>query len=277
MRFLFIIAFLTFSIAAEAQEQNPKHQQIFHRINHGIQNGKLILESIDASNVLPGTVVFLGNSEKDIQAVLTCLEDGTCRLMTFENEKTKIQTLNVNEVNLSKYPYHGICKASDNTFAKKEIPNKIVDAPTVKDETVENSYINEQHLPLVVTPKNPEMSFADVKIWAKKRQIELKKMLKENGAVLLRGFQEEALKIFVSRRPNNIRKRLSPDYKNEGSRDRIIRGSLTLRPQRLQNLAFPCITSFQAQTVLLTLSAFIVQLHLKRDRTNTYRKNGRCH
>lgn len=182
------------------------------------------------SEVLPpGTLIFLGESERNMHDVVLCLADGQCGHLCSQNGNTIFSLCHLTDLDFSQFPYYAVCRASDVVVADEsdvEYLNFDADSPAFLNEKFDRYFVNEDCLPFVLTPKDSEMTLANFKIWAEVHQNELKSLMDAQGAVLLRGFPINSAEDFATVVKAVIGRDLI-DYKGEGSRKRIAQGVYT--------------------------------------------------
>ena len=102
----------------------------------------------------------------------------------------------------------------------------VIDHPYFLGEEFVCYFVNEEHLPLVISPKNGDISLANFKAWSEAHQEEWRALLASQGAILLRGFPVDQAEDFATVVRAVIGRELI-DYKGEGSRKYIVKGVYT--------------------------------------------------
>lgn len=175
----------------------------------------------------PGTLILLGNSPEDIRTVALCLNNGQCSLLS-END-LNFSICYLDELDFNQYPYLAVYKNPNTILVDKsytEYLNLAVDLPFFLNEQLNSYFVNKENLPLVLSPKDSEVTLDSFRIWAETHQKELQELLHSKGAILLRGFPIYSAEDFAKVVKTIIGRKLI-DYKGEGSRKRITQGVYT--------------------------------------------------
>lgn len=191
----------------------------------------LSLESIEdqeLEHLPPGTLIFLGKSEANIQAIVLCLNDGQGSQISSQDGNTEFSLCQLAELDFSRFPYYAIYKTSDAPLIDKpcaENLNLAADRPYFLNETFNSYFVNDECFPFVISPLN-EITLTSFKAWAESHQNELHSLMASQGAVLLRGFPVDCAEDFATIVKAVIGRNLI-DYKGEGSRTRVAQGVYT--------------------------------------------------
>lgn len=211
----------------ECQAFIEKIYQYATQIDAG--NYKYLGASLAAKDLLPGTLIFSGTSEENIDTLVLCLDEGQCYQVASQNGKPELSLCALTDLDLSQSPYHALYSAAaDVSLVNKSYDySNLIPAPaSFLDEKFNSYFVNEQHLPLVLSPKNNEITLADVQVWAEAHQNELHSLLASQGALLWRGFPVDGAEDFATVVKAVIGQELN-DYKGEGSRNRLAQGVYT--------------------------------------------------
>lgn len=179
----------------------------------------------DLASFPPGTLIFLGSSEKDINVVVMCLQESKCCLMSLSG----VNLSNLIDIDFNQFSYQAIYRLPEKAFVdvkKDEAPYEVYLEQPNLDEVFDVSFINEQCFPFVLKPKETNLTLLESKNWFELHQKEIKSILSAQGAVLLRGFPVDKAEDFATIVKAAIGKDLI-DYKGEGSRKRIVQGVYT--------------------------------------------------
>lgn len=99
--------------------------------------------------------------------------------------------------------------------------------PELPGHLFKTSYLNSEKLPLVVSPADPKMTLQAFLDWAKAHQAQLKRLMFQHGALLLRGFPILHANDFAATL-EAVTGRTGASYKSgEGSRDLVRQGVYT--------------------------------------------------
>lgn len=188
------------------------------------------LQSLDHStkDLLPGTVIFLGSSEQEIQTMVLCLENGLCSQISAQNHGVEPKICHLKDLDLDRFAYRSMYKTPSATRMEQssEYPAVPADCPAFLNDRFEGYFINKECLPFVLSPKNTQMTLADFKVWAEAHQEELRSFIAMQGAILLRGLPLKKEEDFATVVKAVVGRKLI-DYKGEGSRKRIAEGVYT--------------------------------------------------
>lgn len=165
-----------------------------------------------------GDLLVFGSSEEDIW---------TIDIYSADEESFKDQ----------EYPYSAVFRLrqdlehnllSDNATLEDGQPPMIVadSAPKFLTEQFDCYYVNEQHIPLVISPKG-NASLTSFQAWAEAHQSELKATISDSGALLLRNFPLESAQDFASAVRAVIGRQLIDYRGGEGSRKKVADGVYT--------------------------------------------------
>lgn len=181
-----------------------------------------------SENVSPGTLLIFGTSENDIHAVIVCLEEGRCAQIISQNGNTEQSICHLTDLDFNQFPYRAAYHASDVELVNKFYSDYLeaTDAPSFLNEKCEAYFVNEQHLPLVLFPKDIETPLENFTNWAEMHQDEMRSLMASQGGILLRGFPINRPEDFAAVVRSIIGRQLV-DYKGEGSRHQIIPGVYT--------------------------------------------------
>lgn len=103
----------------------------------------------------------------------------------------------------------------------------IANCPLFSNEQFSCYYLNPQKMPLVVSPNIREISLASFQEWAVRHRSELKALVADQGAILLRNFPVSNAADFASTLRSILGQELIDYLGGEGSRKTVIRGVYT--------------------------------------------------
>jgi len=223
-------------IPQNCQALIEKLYQYINEEKKPIEGSCISLEPMSAQRIstseswLPGTLIFAGSSEANIDTLILYLNESECCKVISQNDNTELTICSIADLNLNQESYDAIYRLSDTNLIKKscaEYTHSIAAPASFLDEKFDSYFVNEQQLPYVISPKNcSEISLSDFKAWAEDHQNELKDLLTWQGAILLRGFPIDSADDFGTIVKAVIGRELN-DYKGEGSRNRIAQGVYT--------------------------------------------------
>lgn len=190
---------------------------------------EFLSQNHDTENFLPGALIFLGASEKNIQSVVLCLQNDQCGLLSVQDGITSLNFCHLTDLNLSQFPYCAICKNADVFFIDKVDTDHLrfnVEGSSVLNQEFNHYFVNKECLPYVLSPKDKQITLTTFKAWIETHQQELKELMNTQGALLLRGLPINDAEGFSTIVKAVLGRELI-DYKGEGSRRRIVQGVYT--------------------------------------------------
>jgi|LakMenEpi03Aug12_release.lakeMendotaPanAssembly.Ray.scaffolds.fasta_scaffold22992_9 hypothetical protein len=191
----------------------------------------LTLENISPDQSLEsvpfGSLIFLGHSESEIREIILYQKEDQFVQISSVNGQTILNICHANDIHFEPFTFRAIYKHNQKIpiAAASENMNDVIPSPSFLQD-FDCYFVNEKKLPLIVSPRNNEISQDDFKNWAKSHQQEFRSLIAEHGAIVLRGFPIDSPNEFGDTVKAVTGKPLI-DYKGEGSRTRICQGVYT--------------------------------------------------
>lgn len=186
-------------------------------------------EFILLENLNVGSLIFFGFSKDEIYAIGAYVGEDQFICIHFEKGFIDFHTNKFSDPewrDYSLFTYRAESKKP--TYCETVLESThIKNFPSFLYREFNCYYLNEQKLPLVISPKCSSCSLNSFKLWAKKHHKKLKTQLAKNGALLLRDFPVESAEDFASVIKEVVGRDLIDYLGGEGSRKRIISGVYT--------------------------------------------------
>jgi hypothetical protein len=193
-------------------------------------------------NLKHGDLILCGYSEDEIQTIGIYLENDQFVCAT-KGEDSTIQIKRYTDSeweNFQLFPYKSVRSNQvevnlaensslevKNTLPVLEIKTPLPGNSSFLEEKFNCYFVNEQHMPLVISPRDPNITLSSFQEWALGHQEELKSFLTTEGALLLRDFPVEKAEDFGSVIKSIIGSNLLDYRGGEGSRTKVAEGVYT--------------------------------------------------
>jgi alpha-ketoglutarate-dependent taurine dioxygenase len=193
-------------------------------------------------SLLSGDLILFGFTEDQIHTIGLYLSDDQFIYMTSSDNMSKIHSGRLSDFERDTYDvfsYQTIYRPIQQHFDLIEETSDIISEATENeiknhddflpflDEQFECTFINEQKMPLVISPKSSDISLSSFRAWAELHQIEFKSYLGAEGALLLRNFPVENPEEFASVIQSVLGVELLDYRGGEGSRKKVAEGVYT--------------------------------------------------
>lgn len=184
-----------------------------------------------------GDLIVFGTSENDLQAIGLYLGNEQVMYTLKEDGKTEPLKSPLSDL---EWPYSSAFRPLDhfeqalNNALEQSVNDNRQEILAFSDaatqflaEHFDCYFVNEQHMPLAVSPKDDSLTLAYFQEWAAAHQYELKALISERGALLLRNFPLGSAEDFAGAIKSVIGRELIDYRGGEGSRKKVAEGVYT--------------------------------------------------
>ncbi len=203
--------------------------------------------SIFLEDLIPGDLILFGSAENDIQTIGILIGDNEFIHIASDKNVSDLDIHHLSDCEwdiAGSFPYRiglrldqedksleeepFIQRPEEVAFSANEMTetSSFVD-PAFLDGQFACYFINEQNMPLVISPKGDSADLTSFQIWAEGHQQELGSLLKIDGALLLRDFPVATAEQFASIIQSILGRKLMDYRGGEGSRKKVAEGVYT--------------------------------------------------
>lgn len=250
------------SLYARENEENERHYEVssFHAFlqrlcyQFDLDPTPFIQDTLQQTNVaydssdelIPGDFLFFGSSENENQQIGLYL--GQDQFLHFSSPENLsgyyisrltdrewqaspflayriASRLDQHNLNLTELQVQPIEKEEDQQISP--IVVLAIEAPSFLTDQFHCYYVNEQRMPLVISPKDQNVSLLSFQAWAQSHQEEFRSFLAAHGSLLLRDFPVEKAEDFASIVKSVLGRDLLDYRGGEGSRKKVADGVYT--------------------------------------------------
>lgn len=174
-----------------------------------------------------GDIIYLGNSRDDIHTLGVYLGNHEFLHMNPGEDSTDLEISDIaNWLNKDDFPYQVVQSHQIDELTTTPTTQQNGQIPFFLKENFKCYFVTAEQMPLVISPKDPDLSLEDFRNWAMEHQHELISYLDNEGPILMRDFPIASAEDFKDTVITIIGKE-PIDYLGEGSRNRVTKGVYT--------------------------------------------------